>query len=216
MHENKSEIECCGQRFRLLPEKAIIWEERKTLILADTHFGKITHFRKSGMALPRQAEFENYERLSLLLLNHEIDRVLILGDLFHSRLNSEWDHFVLFLKRFHDYEFNLVMGNHDILDKKLYGLPNLTLRGELFSDGPFDFSHEPLENPANYNICGHVHPGVRMKGAGKQSLRLPCFHFTDNQAIIPAFGSFTGLYIIEPRAEDRIFVVAGNAILNVG
>jgi hypothetical protein len=30
--------------------------------------------------------------------------------------------------------------------------------------------------------------------------------------VLPAFGSFTGMHRIEPRAGDRIFPVAGNVV----
>ncbi len=55
---------------------------------------------------------------------------------------------------------------------------------------------------------GHVHPGVRLQGKGKQSLSLPCFHFTEKQCIMPAFGEFTGKFIIKPNGKDRVYVIA--------
>lgn len=207
---------CKEEYFVLLPEKAMIWEAQNTLILADLHLGKVTHFRKSGMPVPRSAELDNYDRLSFLILNNNIEKVLILGDLFHSRHNSEWDVFKDFLARFPNIQFELVFGNHDILELERYDIPNLTLWGEQLELGPFLFSHEPVESADLYNICGHIHPGIKMFGVGRQSMRLPCFYFAENQAILPAFGAFTGLYCLDVKKEDRVFVIAKDSIIDVG
>lgn len=203
------------QNFQLLPEKAILWEEKATLIVADLHLGKITHFRKSGIALPRQAEDENYERLSYLILNHNVRKVLILGDLFHSRANSEWDGFKKFLENFPKIQFDLVVGNHDILPKSYYEVENLKLCAEELELAPFIFSHFPMENSKMYNICGHVHPAIRMKGLGRQRLTLPCFYFGESQAILPAYGVFTGTHCVEPRSGDDIYIVSEGTIIKV-
>jgi metallophosphoesterase superfamily enzyme len=83
--------------------------------------------------------------------------------------------------------------------------------------GPFMLTHEPLENSRDdfYNIAGHIHPGVHLSGKGRQSLTLPCFCFGKHQGIMPAFGSFTGLAKINPKKDDRIFVIAEGKILKV-
>jgi uncharacterized FlgJ-related protein len=38
----------------LLPEKAAFIPESATLLIADPHFGKATHFRKAGIPIPEQ------------------------------------------------------------------------------------------------------------------------------------------------------------------
>mgnify|MGYP001551808510 CR=1 FL=1 len=210
-----AEISISGYNFKLLPEKAMIWQEEQCLILSDLHLGKLTHFRKSGMAVPRLAESENYERLSFLLLNHRIERVLILGDLFHSELNSEWSGFKQFLEGFPEIRFELVPGNHDILPEEQYYHKNFQKLSISNNEGPFSFTHHPQKQEQLFNICGHIHPGVSLRGMGKQALRLPCFFITAKQLIMPAFGSFTGLHVMEPREGDRIYVVSDNSILEI-
>jgi hypothetical protein len=54
-----------------------------------------------------------------------------------------------------------------------------------------------------------------MKGKGKQSLRFPCFYFTEFEALMPAFGKFTGLHIIEPAKKSLVFAVADNQIIQI-
>lgn len=205
-----------GQHFRLLPEKALIWEETSTLILGDLHLGKITHFRKAGIGLPSQAETENLARLLTLILNHKLDRVLILGDLFHSHINEQWPIFKDFLQKFDSLPFVLIKGNHDILAEDNYKADNLVVYPETLIEGPFIFSHHPLDDPKdNYNIHGHIHPSVLLKGVGLQSLKLPCYHFGLNHLVVPAFGTFTGTAKVTPVPEDAIYAIAQDKVVRV-
>ena len=42
-----------------------------------------------------------------------------------------------------------------------------------------------------------------------------CFYFKKNQAILPAFGSFTGFARIRPSKGEKVFVIAEGKILDV-
>jgi metallophosphoesterase superfamily enzyme len=77
-------VEISGELFELLPNKAMFWPKMKALLIADLHLGKINHFRKSGIALPSKANDRNIEMLVELIHQVRPDRVLCLGDLFHS------------------------------------------------------------------------------------------------------------------------------------
>lgn len=200
-----------GEQLLLLPEKAIYWPSRKTLLVADAHLGKIRHFRKSGIAVPGQAGYRNLAQLSVLIQKHKPEQVIFLGDLFHSELNFEWIEFKAFLKTFNTIRFTLILGNHDILHDQSYA--QLEVVRESMAIGPFLLSHEPLEEHAGYNLCGHIHPGVRLQGPARESMRLPCFYFGSTQGVLPAFGVFTGLYMMKPTENDRVFVITGNEVL---
>ena len=88
---------------------------------------------------------------------------------------------------------------------------------ENHSMGPFLLCHEPMEEAPtdSYVLCGHLHPGIRLVGKGRQSLRLPCFQFGPYQGILPAFGQFTGLAMIEPEEKDQIFAIAEDQVLPI-
>jgi hypothetical protein len=43
-------------------------------------------------------------------------------------------------------------------------------------------------------------------------LRLPCFHFGAEVGVLPAFGAFTGMHVMPRAPDDRVFVVAGDAV----
>jgi DNA ligase-associated metallophosphoesterase len=205
------------QNLLLLPEKAVFWKEQQILIVADIHLGKVGHFRKAGIAIPKKMEQDDLAELSDLIHRYSPKTILLLGDLFHSELNNDWDWLVLWRSLFTDLRMILVLGNHDVLNKALYS----DLRFELFEHfdaGPFRFSHEPFEKKflpkgGLYVISGHIHPGVVLKGAGRQILTLPCFHFGKRQAILPAFGKFTGKVRMKNSKEDQIFAVLQDKIV---
>ena len=204
----------CGEELVLLREKAILWPSKKALIIADLHLGKVTHFRKAGIPLPKEIEKDNFDRFSYLLLNNEVEEVYILGDLFHSDYNDQWARFIEFLALFPDLRFHLIMGNHDILPIDNYQAPNLNTYIS-YNCPPFSFTHKPTEHIEYYNMCGHIHPSIIMKGTGLQRLKLSCYHFGARSVILPAFGAFTGTYSISPAKEDNVYVVTQDSILKV-
>lgn len=206
------------QRFWLLPQKAIFWQKQKTLLVADLHMGKSGHFRKHGIAVPEQVNQSNLENLSQLIEDTAAEHLVILGDLFHSDINSEWQQFVNWRKAYQQLEISLVIGNHDILDKQNYhsGLINVFKKMTL---DPFLFTHDlhelqDFESIKKYILSGHIHPAVKLKGRGRQSMKLPCFYFGKEFGILPAFGRFTGTHVIEPSENDRIFIIANSQILS--
>jgi metallophosphoesterase superfamily enzyme len=83
--------------------------------------------------------------------------------------------------------------------------------------GPFLFTHHPVEeaDPTHYNLAGHIHPGVNLRGGGRQSVTLPCFYFGEKRGLLPAFGMFTGIARIIPEKGDQIFVVADEKVIPV-
>ena len=45
---------------------------------------------------------------------------------------------------------------------------------------------------------------------------LPCFCFGRRGALLPAFGIFTGHRVIRPARQDRIYVIAGDEVIDMG
>lgn len=209
------DCEVCGETFSLHPFMGMFWEQESILFVSDTHFGKVSHFRKEGIAVPMGAIEKNWTRLAEMINSFSAKRVIILGDLFHSAHNNEWNSFISFMNSFAEIDFSLVLGNHDILDHSYYEEADLTLYSTL-EIGPFIFTHEPIEESTElYNIYGHIHPAVIMKGHGRQSLRLACFYFGTQHGIMPAFGSFTGKANIAVKDGDQIFVIAEEKVVKV-
>lgn len=209
-------VDISGEVFELLLHKAIYWPRFKALLLADLHLGKINHFRKSGIPLPVKANDRNIEMLVDLIHSVNPERVICLGDLFHSYYNPEWEVFGEVVKHFSHVRFELVLGNHDVMSRHQYDRKGIILHEQL-QLGDFLLTHHPMEDLAEgkYNLAGHIHPGVTLSGRGRQVVTLPCFYFGKQQALLPAFGVFTGLARIKPAKNDKVFVIADNKILDV-
>jgi len=202
-----------GQHFILHPSGAIYWEEKKSLLLADAHLGKVAHFRKNGIAVPRKAERAFYQKITQLLSLFSVKRILFLGDLFHSFQNNEWHLFSAWIKQ-QSTTTVLIEGNHDVIPAHKFEKLGIKVVRKLKEDD-FYLSHFPTEKKHFFVFCGHLHPGVKLKGDGLQRLKLPCFYHTKNQLILPAFGAFTGLHILHPKEEDLIYVTTGKEVIEI-
>ena len=64
-------------------------------------------------------------------------------------------------------------------------------------------------------ICGHIHPGVKLKGVGLQQMKVPCFYQSHKQLILPAFGAFTGIHVLTPKEGDRVFVCTKKEVVPI-
>lgn len=212
-----AEIEIAGNCLQLLPSKSIYIKNQKTLLLADIHLGKVNHFRRSGIAVPTQSNDENMENLIALLQKYTPGKVIFLGDLFHSHYNGEWEVFGQMLKYFPATCFELVIGNHDIMSEYQYLKHQLVIHREPLVLNGIVMSHEPLDTFDDdlYNLAGHIHPGVVLRGRGRQGIKLPAFIFTENMGLLPAFGAFTGLAKIRPAKKDKVFVIVEDHIVDV-
>jgi DNA ligase-associated metallophosphoesterase len=184
------------------------------LLVADLHLGKSGHFRKAGIAVSSKVDEEDLARLETIIAAFPVERVYLLGDLFHSKLNNEWQRFTDWRKRYASIEFHLVKGNHDILDEERILEGMIAIHREDLFDDPFIFSHQqPVKHSGKgYSLSGHIHPSVLLHGKGLGSITLPCFWFAESQGVLPAFGGFTGHHPIEPQNGDLIFAIYENSV----
>lgn len=177
--------------------------------------GKAGHFRASGIAIPGHLSKNNYWRLVEVLEQCAVEKMLFLGDLSHSRYNTEWDEFIDFLDQYPQIKRILVRGNHDILEQEKYTSAAFEVIEQMIIDDVL-FEHEKSDVESTfYSISGHIHPGVSMSGKAKQSVTLPCFYFTPDHAIMPAFGEFTGWVRIKPKKGDQVFLIADSQLVKV-
>lgn len=210
------------QQLWLSAEKAIYWENTRSLIISDLHLGKGGHFRRAGIAIPGSVNQNDLHRLFQLIQHFQPTRLLIVGDMFHSSSNVEVENFARWRDDLPAIEFHLILGNHDILPEISYQRMALKTSMGLFEESPFGFIHEndrlhsSSSEPCSYYFSGHLHPGILLRGTGKQSLRFPCFHFGAQQCILPAFGGFTGLALISPEPGDAIFAIVEKQLMRIG
>lgn len=202
-----------NQSFILHPSGALFWKERQALLISDVHLGKVSHFRKFGAAVPQRTIIQNFKTLNTVIGHFKPETIIFLGDLFHSHLNKEW---ILFEEwvRTTSRHIILVSGNHDIISPLKYEALGIRVVPEIQWDG-FLLTHHPEERKGLFNFSGHIHPAVRLRGQGRQSLRLPCFYKRIFQMILPAFGAFTGTHCIDPQPEDEVFAIADASIIKI-
>ena len=209
----------------LSAERCIYWEEEKCLIVSDLHFGKTGHFRKSGIPVPQKVFKEDLQRLFEQLQYFKPKVLLVVGDLFHSAENKELDLFRKWRDDIPDLEIKLVKGNHDILKEHWYEAAGIAVYKEHLNINGFCFTHDNLScfdseqaalSQEKYTISGHIHPGIRVTGIGRQSLCLPCFYFGKAFAVLPAFSRFTGTALIDPEAGARVFALVNHKIVEIG
>lgn len=206
--------------FWLTAQRCLFWEEEQALVLSDLHFGKTGHFRKNGIAVPQKVFSEDLQRLVEQISYFNPEKIIAVGDLFHSEANKEMDLFLKWRNDFPALECILVKGNHDILHTDWYAKAGITVKEGLYSLGKFDFVHDPSvinteTGKTNYLFSGHIHPGVQISGPGKQSLQFPCYYFSDKLAILPAFSKFSGLAIMKKQKSDTVYAIVNQSLVNI-
>ncbi len=207
------EIDLQGEQIQLLPQRAIYWPKERTLIIADLHWGKTGHFRKNGIAIPAQAQHQDGQALSKLIQDHEVDKLIVAGDMFHSRPNREVDTFAHWREQHQQLTIELVHGNHDILPEGTYNNFNITVHEEILELSPFTIAHDELEAHDGYLLHGHIHPAIKLPMKGRTSVRTDCFCIDENRMILPAFGKFTGRYTLNPKNHKHLYIIANSDII---
>ena len=208
-------VTLAGAELWLLADKAIYYPEYRALLIADAHFGKAAAYRKLGQPVPHGTTQVNVERLDRLLYAYEVEHLIFLGDFLHapeSHAASTLAALATWRARHEKVRMTLIRGNHD----KRAGDPpaslNIAVVEEPLLVGPFALQHEPDAHPSLHVLAGHVHPVYRLRGRGRQSLRLACFYLGKQVSLMPAFGEFTGGYAITPSLESRVYVTGDGAI----
>jgi len=200
----------------LRPERALHWPDAGLLAVADLHWGKPESFHQHGIPLPSCVLEDDLARLSAALHATRARRVLLVGDLIHSRqgLTADVVERVAAWRSGHDVELVLVRGNHDRHLDVLPAAWRMRLVESHLDEGPFRFAHHPEPATGRYICAGHLHPTVRLD-SGADRLRLPCFHLGPRVGVLPAFSAFTGGQDMRAKAGERIFVVAGDDVVEM-
>ncbi|MEM6644105.1 MAG: ligase-associated DNA damage response endonuclease PdeM [Bacteroidota bacterium] len=207
---NSAGLSVKGVSLDLHPLRSLFLKEERTLVVSDLHLGKAGHFRKHGIAISKKVHLHDLFNLKWLLQEIQPEKVFFLGDLFHSDQNMEWQDFIDFLASYRHIDFTLIEGNHDILSRYPESL-TVVKRVEI---PPFSFTHF-REKDDLYNISGHIHPGVTIRGRARQGITMPCFLFSNDHCVMPAFGQFTGIKKVRPKQDDRVFAIVEEQVIEL-
>jgi DNA ligase-associated metallophosphoesterase len=207
--------EVAGRRFALMPERALFDIESGDLYVADLHIGKSATFRSGAIPIPDGDTASDLARLGRVVDRTKASRVVVLGDFLHapaSHLDKTW---MQWRSQRPDLSIVVVRGNHDLTA----GDPGTDWGVELLDapvvSGSLVFQHHPEPSDSGYVLSGHLHPAIRLRGGGRDSILLPCFHVGPSVMVLPAFTCFSGGHRVTAGKKDRVFAIADDSVLDV-
>jgi putative SbcD/Mre11-related phosphoesterase len=154
----------------VIDEPAILFKEKKLLVIADLHIGIESELRENGLQLPSQTKYMEQRLISILTKNRVKD-IIFLGDIKHNIPSStlqERTDIKAFLNTIQEYgTLHVLPGNHDgNIDRFLP--PAVILHpsdGFVFEGLGFTHGHrKPAQEVMQCNqvIIGHTHPMVML------------------------------------------------------
>ena len=211
-------VTAAGQSLHLLPDPALWWPDGETLFIADLHIGKAAVFRARGLPVPSGTTGSDLQRLEALLARRPARRLVVLGDFLHAA-ESHTPAVLAALQAWRlthaGLQIVLVRGNHDSHAGDPPASLGIEVVDEPWSLGPFACCHHPQRLAGRQVLAGHVHPAVRLRGPGRDSLRLPCFSHEPGLTLLPAFGGFTGMHVLSGTPGQTLFVVGDGRVWRV-
>ncbi len=207
------EVGCAGERLVLRADHSVYWAAQRTLLVADTHFGKAGVFRRQGLGVPAGTTDADLARLTNAVAQTACERLVVLGDFLHAPPGGDepWlAQFAAWRARHWSLAMVVTRGNHD----RASALPacfDLGWRADALVAPPFVFAHEPAADARGHVLAGHLHPVVHLRD-GAETLRAPVFWLIDRYMVLPAFCSFAGGQPITPAPGERIFALGDGNI----
>ena len=192
MQKKSSVFHWGNSLLEMLPTRALLLPKTSELLICDIHLGKGEYFQKKGIPLTNNSDEENLLRIKNIVKKYNPNKLIILGDLFHSKysISESLKSKVELLATTLNIKIELIVGNHDLGCK----VKNISFLDFKISNNLI-LSHEPIDNfEDNFlNICGHYHPKVYLKNS-KDKLSFRCFALDEKENIfyLPAFGDLTG------------------------
>ena len=181
-----------GEDLVLHPHRALYWPRLQWLLVSDLHLGKAAHFRRAGAALPGHDD-RVLQRLEGLVTVFRPERLVVLGDLFHSVHNHRWAPFAAWVKQL-GIPVELVPGNHDILATATTARRGPARR---YRGGRSLRVHpRAMERPGCYVIAGTCTRRAAQRAGGRACAS--CFLLRSPAGLLPAFGMATGLHLQRP------------------
>jgi len=176
------------RRFHALPERALWWDARKALLVADLHLEKASWYARRGQMLPPYDTHATLAQLVALAERTGAEEIWALGDSFHDadgpdRIGAAAREQLERLARGRSVRW--IDGNHDA---------QAALPGERCTEAIVDgivLRHEASPAESGYEISGHFHPKLHLATPSRAVSR-PCFVRTHHRLILPAFGALTG------------------------
>jgi len=213
------DLSLAGETLHATADRVLLWPAERTLFLADLHLGKDATFRSAGRWVPPGTTTSDLARLTRAITESATQRLVILGDIFHSehaRESATITEVLAWRSTHPGLEIILIAGNHDRHAVRLADDHGFLLEKEPRPLGPWTLRHHPpAEAESGYTLCGHLHPQIRLQSKARESLRLPCFLASASRCVLPAFSEFTGGAIVKPTRHEQVIAVAGDEVVGL-
>jgi DNA ligase-associated metallophosphoesterase len=202
-------IHLSGERLMLDPAGLLAWPAQRTLVVADLHLEKGSHFATRGSFVPPYDTRETLERLALALRRWKPARLVMLGDSFHDARGCArlGDAERAALRRMLDgIEAVWVLGNHDPVAPE-------DLPGEAVEEwrlGPLAFRHIAKPGAAGRSRATSIRRRACRRGRACDAALLPVGWAARAAAVLR--GLYGGLDIRDP-AVASLFPRGGRAFL---
>ena len=201
-----------GTVIELYPDQVLYIPRTRELLVSDIHIGKAEYFQLNGIPLTNNEDENNINRIYKLINQFKPRKLVILGDLFHSRYSLNKNLIPKLEKHFKSFKIKieLIEGNHDKGCQINYisyskGKKSLNLL----------FTHEPITQKDNntLNICGHYHPKLTLKN-NQDKLSFKCFAFDSlgNNLYLPSFGDLTGGFLCKKHFKKWAIISENNIV----
>ena len=218
------DIRLNDETVRLLPERAALVVDHRTLLVADLHLGKAETYRSLGVPMPEGIAEESLERLESVVRRTEADRVVVLGDLVHCEEGME-DPVIELVERWRrrvTIPISLVGGNHDA-NVSIPRSWRIDDDGDETRLGNLVLRHHPVERGGDgdadrpFIVAGHLHPMLSL-GTGARRVLTHAFVVDPHQAILPAFTPFArGARLSSDPDRGRIvYAIADGQVVATG
>ena len=201
-----------GTKLELYASQVLFIPSTRELLISDIHIGKAEYFQLNGIPITNNEDENNINRIYKLINKFKPNKVIILGDLFHSRhsLNKNLIYKVERLFNTFKNKIELIEGNHD-KGCQIRNMPYLKEKKSL----NLIFTHEPIKkkNNSTLNICGHYHPKLTLKNY-QDKLSFKCFAFDsfNNNFYLPSFGDLTGGFLCKEHFKKWAIISENNII----
>jgi hypothetical protein len=200
------------QDWLLTPQRLAVHLPTRTGVVADIHLGYDLARRLRGEAVPERSLAEILAPLDEALLQHDVQRLVIAGDLFEQRFLPEL--FDDLLSWLHPRNLELkamVPGNHDRGWPSGQDFPFLQPYVDL--EG-WRIEHGHLEASGPRRVIGHFHPAAWLRG------RLtPCYLAREDVLVLPAYSPDAAGVSVTNQVDwhgCRCLAIVGDKIMDQG
>ena len=100
----------------MLPSRALLLPQTNELLICDIHLGKGEYFQQNGIPLTNNSDEQNLLRIKNIVKRHNPKKLIILGDLFHSKysISETLKSSLELLPEKLNIKIELIIGNHDL------------------------------------------------------------------------------------------------------